>query len=410
MSAYTELIPQRAGTADWNDPEGLRHAATISVWVRWTILAVALALLVYRPDYTLPIHVCFVLLALLAVCSNGYVHFLIRTGRNVNWQGVLALSAMDMVLITGGAAVGGGLATLCFLLYYPALALFAVAFASFRISFAWVTMAAVLYTLVVLAVGEGLDIAAKEEKVLIARIAAMYGVVVVVNLIARFERIRRTAAVQRERELHKERIELSQTIHDTVAQSAYMIGLGIESAIAEADPESEEQIARLKATYALSRGSMWELRHPIDSGLIFDGRELGEVLDAHAGAFTTITSVPANVVQSGEEPPLSAVTRGLLFSIAHNAMTNAMRHASAARVTINLDFGRESVQMSISDDGVGLPPDYAQRGHGFRNMRRDAERMGGTLEARSDGPGDGTTVTCVVPYETHLDETHRGGW
>ena len=409
MNTQTEPLPQRAGPAAWTDTEGLRHAATISVWVRWTILAVALVLLVYRPDYALPIHVCFVLLALLAVFCNGYVHFLLRSGRNVNWQGVLTLSAVDMVLITGGAAVGGGLTTLCFLLYYPALALFAVAFASFRISFAWVTMAAALYSVVVLMAGEGLDLAAKEEKVLIARIAAMYGVVVVVNLIARFEHIRRTMAVQRERELHRERIDLSQTIHDTVAQSAYMIGLGIESAIAAADPANGEQVARLKATHALSRASMWELRHPIDSGLIFDGRELGEVLSAHAAAFTTIASVPATVVQSGVEPPLPAVTRGLLFSVAHNAMTNAMRHASASKVTVTLDFGRESLRMSISDDGIGLPSDYAARGHGFRNMQRDAERIGGRLEVRSGGPGSGTTVTCIVPYDAHHEDTHRGG-
>ncbi|MCY4583474.1 MAG: ATP-binding protein [Chloroflexi bacterium] len=409
MNIQTQSLPHRAGLAELTDPEGLRHAATISVWVRWSILAIALTLLVYRPEYTLPIHVCYVLLALLAMSFNGYVHFLVRTGRNVNWQSLLALSALDVVLITGGAVVGGGLAPLCFLLYYPALALFAVAFASFRISLGWVTMAAVLYSVAVLMAGEGIDLGAKEEKVLVARIAAMYGVVVVVSLIARFEHVRRTIAVQRERELHRERIELSQAIHDRVAQSAYMIGLGIESAIGTVDPANEEQVARLEATHQLSRASMWELRHPIDSGLIFEGRELGEVLAAHSRAFTAITSVPADLVQSGKEPDLPAVTRGLLFSIAHNAMTNAMRHASANRVTVLLDFGRESLRMSISDDGVGLPSGYEDRGHGFRNMRRDAERIGGKLDVRSDGPGAGTTVTCVVPYGTHPEYTHRGG-
>ena len=44
---------------------------------------------------------------------------------------------------------------------------------------------------------------------------------VVVNLISR---------VERERALDRERMELSQTIHDTAAQSAYMIGLGIDTA------------------------------------------------------------------------------------------------------------------------------------------------------------------------------------
>ena len=56
----------------------------------------------------------------------------------------------------------------------------------------------------------------------------------------------------------------------------------------------------------------------------------------------------------------------------------------------------------MSDDGIGLPPDHEARGHGFRNMRADAERMGGRLEVESGGTeggsGGGTTVTCVIPY------------
>ena len=200
-----------------------------------------------------------------------------------------------------------------------------------------------------------------------------------------------------------ERLRISQVIHDTVAQSAYVLGLGIESAIEAEDPSNREQVARLQAMHALSRSTMWELRHPIDIDLIFRGRELGTVLEAHASTFTNITSILTEVVRSGEEPPLSTVTRGLLFAIAHNAMANALRHASAGKVTITLDFQDDALHMSISDDGIGLPSDYAERGRGFANMEADAEQMGGTLEVSSGESGPGTTVTCVVPYEKALD-------
>ena len=409
MNRQTDSSPQRAGIAEWTDPAGLRHAAAVSVWGRWLILAVALVLMAYRPDYTLAIQVSYSLLALLAMSYNAYVHFLVRTGRNVRWQSLLVLSAMDVVLITGGTAVGGELGTLCFLLYYPALGMFAAVFSSFRISFAWVTMTAVLYGVVTLTTGEGLDVAAKEEKVLIARITAMYGVVVVVTLIAGFERVRRLEAVERvreqerERQLQMERLQLSQIIHDTIAQSAYVLRLGIESAIAAEDPSNREQVARLRAMHELSRSTMWELRHPIDIDLIFRGRELGTVLEAHAATFTNITSIPTEVVCSGEEPPLSTVTRGLLFAIAHNALANALRHASASKVTITLDFKDNALRMSISDDGIGLPSDYAEHGRGFTSMETDAEQMGGTLEVSSGQSGRGTAVTCVVPYEEDPD-------
>ena len=143
---------------------------------------------------------------------------------------------------------------------------------------------------------------------------------------------------------------------------------------------------------------MWELRHPIDAGPIFEGRELGRVLRSHASTFTTITSIPTEVVQTGEEPQLSMVTRRLLFAVAHNALTNAFRHSNATKVTMALHFEEARLRMSIADDGIGLPDDYEDRGHGFRNMKNDVERMEGVLEAVPGESGLGTAVTCTIPY------------
>ena len=64
-------------------------------------------------------------------------------------------------------------------------------------------------------------------------------------------------------------------------------------------------------------------------GGIYEGRALSSALKSHAASFTNVTSVPCELTQTGVEPPLSTETRGLLFSIAHNALTNAYRHAQA---------------------------------------------------------------------------------
>ena len=247
----------------------------------------------------------------------------------------------------------------------------------------------IVYSALSIVAGPGLDLDAKEERSLAYRVVALYAVSGAVSLITGFERDRRRRGLERERELQRQRIEISQSIHDTTAQWAYMIGLGVEGALELADESNDRQKEKLRQTAELSRSAMWELRHPIDGGQIFRGEELGEVLEAHAATFTVITSVPAEFVQHGREPPLSTITRSLLFSIAHNALTNVMRHAQAGRTLIELDCTCEQLRLSVSDDGVGLPPDYETRGHGFRNMRADAERMGGVLEVKSDKAGGG---------------------
>ena len=384
------------------DPEELRHGAEIAIWVRWFVLVVCLAEVAYRVDYSESRYIFNTLYHLVPMAINGYVHYRIRTNRTVTWSWLLALSLMDLALISSSATISGGFSSNFFVLCFPAVTAFASVFTSARISFFWTTLVAILYIWLCLVVGSGLDFDGGDEKVLFARIAALYAVSVTVNVITRSERVPRRAAVQRERELQQERIDLSKSIHDTVAQSAYLIGLGIETAIEMTDQSNRALVQKLKATHDLSKSAVWELRHPIDGGLIFEGRDLAGALRSHAATFTTITSIPAELVQVGREPPLSRVTRGLLFSITHNAMTNAFRHSNANRVTITLDCQPDRLRMSVADDGVGLPDDYAERSHGFRNMRADAQRIGGALEVTSGGSGQGTTVTCLIQH----DPTH----
>ena len=176
-----------------------------------------------------------------------------------------------------------------------------------------------------------------------------------------------------------------------------MIGLGIDTARAQAGNANPGLAATLEATSRLSRFAIWELRHPINMGGIYEGGALSSALKSHAASFTNVTAVPCELTQTGVEPPLSAETRGLLFSIAHNALTNAYRHAEASRVAVHLECEKEDVRLSVSDNGIGLPTDYAQRGHGFDNMNSDAQRLGGRLVVQKRGAMGGANVACVIP-------------
>ena len=387
------------------DPGVVLYATWISVWGRWFIWLVGVFLIAYRPGFWYPEDVEYLAIPVLLFVVNGLVHYRLLSSRPVTWRWLLFLGAMDVALTTFGVVIGGGFTSFIFLAYYPALAILAVVFSSLWLSLAWTTAAAVAYVVVCLMAGSGLDLDAGKEKVLVARLAVLYTVVLGTGLITRFERIRWHTAVSGERQLRRERIELSQTIHDTTAQTAYMIGLGIHRARQLVDESNEELVAALDATSDLSRSAMWEVRGPIDAGHILEGRELGRVLWSHCATFERITGVPAEMAQSGTEPPLATETRSRLFSIAHNALTNAFLHARPGRVEVRLAFEADQIRLSVSDDGVGLPDDYGQRGRGFHGMRMDAERMGGALIVESGDGGGGTTIACVVPHRAD----QRGG-
>ncbi len=392
------------GMTDWErsdgDPDGLRFIARTAVWARWVLAAFLLVLLAYRPVDWPESYAVYVPGFVLLVALNGYTHYRLATRKAVTRGWILAFAIWDVLMLSAAGAAGGGFSNdFLYLLYYVQLAALAVVLASFWLTMAGATVVAGLYLAISLTVGDGIDTAAGEEEALFARIFVMYAVAAIVNIIARFERVRWRQAVERERDLQRDRVEFSQTIHDTTAQSAYMIGLGIDTARAQAGGANPELAATLEATSHLSRSAIWELRHPIHMGGIYEGSALSSALRSHAASFTNITAVPCELTQTGIEPPLSTETRGRLFSIAHNALTNAYRHAEASRVAIHLACRREEVRLSVLDDGVGLPAGYAQRGRGFENMDVDARRLGGRLVVEQRGAMGGASVTCVMPRQ-----------
>ena len=164
---------------------------------------------------------------------------------------------MDIALITASISIGPGFDSFVFVAYYPALALFVVVFTSLWLGLAWTTMTVAAYALVSWLAGSGLDVDAGDEKVLLGRLAAMYALVLCVSLITGFESMRRQTAVDGERKVQQERIEFSQAVHDTTAQTAYLISLGIHRARELVGKSDEELVAALDATAALSRSAIF---------------------------------------------------------------------------------------------------------------------------------------------------------
>jgi signal transduction histidine kinase len=88
-------------------------------------------------------------------------------------------------------------------------------------------------------------------------------------------------------------------------------------------------------------------------------------------------------------------------------MTNALKHAQATLVRIELTFEPEEVRLSVQDNGRGFDP-AAVTGDGFglTGMRERAERLGGRVTI-SSRPGQGTEVVLVAPASpgTPIGET-----
>jgi len=418
LNQSRELDMRRSEVPSYAVFEDYRSSQRIAVVVRWFILFTFLALVNFRSDEAYIL--AFNAMGAALIIVNGYVHWRIFKGRPVTWPYVLILSLIDLSIITVGIGITNRFENTYFNFYYPALLGVALIFRR-RISFAIVTIVAGVYIGMSLALEPGVDTSVLfdgDEKLLTVRVISMFAIVVAANLMTRLELQRRREAVSSERarmeenvqlqqkaqaaerEVQRERIRISHEIHDGAAQSAYVLSLGLETCMQLTKGSASQLREKLKALHNQSKHALWELRYPINMGPLFEGRGLGQILDDHLNNFRTITSIPTTFAQTGTERELPAVTKQRLFSVAHNALTNAYKYAQASKVSVELAYSDGDLNLSVRDDGVGLDTGSldSSSGHGVRNMRRVAEELGGSLDM-SSAPGKGTTVMVTVPLQ-----------
>ena len=85
-----------------------------------------------------------------------------------------------------------------------------------------------------------------------------------------------------------------------------------------------------------------------------------------------------------------------LCHIAQQATDNALQHARASSVRIELAFREKQVQLKITDDGQGFEINKADCGFGLTSMRERAKEIGGEFNLKSQ-PGKGTRLEVHVP-------------
>jgi two-component system sensor histidine kinase UhpB len=201
----------------------------------------------------------------------------------------------------------------------------------------------------------------------------------------------------------EERRRLAHEIHDDTIQSMILLCRRLDSlatAVAPARPDLADGIAELRreaeAIIQALRRLTRALRPTVldDLGLEASIRQVVEDFRDRTGTDVRfrVTGCPRRL------PPEVELN---LFRIAQEALRNIEQHAHARRVAVHLGMNRDTVVLSVADDGVGMP-DPGTRGlpggdHlGLAGMRERAQIIGGELRIRSS-VGRGVHIRLRVP-------------
>jgi signal transduction histidine kinase/ligand-binding sensor domain-containing protein len=198
-----------------------------------------------------------------------------------------------------------------------------------------------------------------------------------------------------------ERERIARELHDTLLQGTQGLILRVQ---AVANQASTGEASRRSLNDALDRAD----------ALLAEGRD--RVKDLRGSAATPVDlrqqllealehvspdeRAKLRVIEQGAPRDLHPIVREEAVSIASEAMVNALRHAAATTIEIEVSYERRHLRITVTDDGRGMETSMIRTGReghfGLMGMQERAQRIRGQVHIRSR-PGAGTDVSLTVP-------------
>lgn len=200
----------------------------------------------------------------------------------------------------------------------------------------------------------------------------------------------------------QERQRLSRELHDDVghAITTAILGLDMKAQAFRTGSAGRKALVAARGVLAECADHIHEFAFHLRPRVLTD-LGLLPALRGLARRVRETADIDVRITVVGREHRLDEETELTAFRIAQEALTNALKHAQASHIAINVEYGDIGLELEIRDDGAGFVPDDlgAERGlsgHGLPGMKERAQLVGGVLEIASQA-GVGTAVWARLP-------------
>jgi two-component system, NarL family, sensor histidine kinase UhpB len=220
------------------------------------------------------------------------------------------------------------------------------------------------------------------------------------RMLERLEAERRRASSAALEAQEEERARIARDLHDEVNQSLTGLLLRLEAAREKAPPELAAELTEIRGLANRAMQELLTLARQLRPTALDD---LG-LKAALAGNVRQLNAqgVEASFDADGDLGRLPGDAQLVVYRVAQEALSNAVRHSGAEHVRVGLQRDGDTLELRVRDDGRGFSFDEASRGLGIAGMRERAMLVGGDLEIESR-PELGTRVRLVVPIRNEDD-------
>lgn len=239
-------------------------------------------------------------------------------------------------------------------------------------------------------------------------LVVLISVSVIRQMRAKRRQLETEAALQEERaraegrkRLDEERSRISRDLHDHIGAQLTIISSQIDN-LAFKEPSADRK-AKFEAISDHTRDTMAQLRETIwamnndEISLSMLQAKLQDFMrrSEQEGRILRVLNLCAEDIVLGPSQTIN------LFRICQEAVQNAIKYAGFSLLEIRFDCRANKLEISIKDDGCGMPADAAQRGYGIQNMEARMKQMNGSFELESV-LDTGTRITLRLPLITPI--------
>jgi len=207
--------------------------------------------------------------------------------------------------------------------------------------------------------------------------------------------------VEREAVL-EERQRVAREMHDTLAQSFSGLGFQLEALAEQLPRDAEPAHKRLDTAKQMVRHGQEEFRRSLMNlrAQELERGSLATALPELARQITVGTGIELRCEVRGTPRGLPDAVEMNLLRIGQECLTNAVQHAGAKHIEVELHYDASELHLRVADDGAGFSPHTLQQtpeGHfGWRGIRERAEQIRTKVDLNSQ-PGRGTEITVTYP-------------
>jgi len=195
-----------------------------------------------------------------------------------------------------------------------------------------------------------------------------------------------------------ERKNLSRELHDHVAQvlTALRMELGrIERMRAVGDAPLSAAVAECRTLVDQMCRTVRDLALGLRPSML-DDFGLQPALEWHVRDLMQRSGVDVELTVEGDLEKLPDHHRTCIYRAVQEALTNCIRHAQARSIAVSIIGHANRLDVSVSDDGIGLDPVRRRNGLGLRGIEERVKELHGTMTLGDRG-GNGTTLTIHLP-------------